>query len=94
MTTHTPRIAQHIEELQAQLHALKDCWGSHLDFWEFIGAKADISARSAYNFATGRNNAKNSTLSNVKGIEDAINAARDMLETHREADTSESGLYQ
>ena len=68
----------YIATLRTRLHTLKDRWGSHLDFWDFIAVYAGLaSGRSAYNFATGHEN--NPRLSTVRGIERALIAAEEAL---------------
>lgn len=73
-------IEQHTALLQKRLQALKERWiPGYADFWNFIGVNAGITARSAYNFGTGRPNAQNSRRSTITGIEIAIAAAESAL---------------
>ena len=70
-------LTQHLETLRTRLHATKNRWGSHLDFWDFIAAHANIAPRGAYNFAVGAK--KNPRLSTIEGIEHALQAAEAVL---------------
>ena len=69
---------QHIAILQRRLHVLKDQWpDGHLAFWDFIAAQGGIVPRVAYNFATGA--ARNPRLSTLRGIEQGIAAAEEVV---------------